>query len=1808
MKSRHIAWGIIGVFVLSVLAFQSPLPAEARGCKPPPFINLGGSDTTQNNLLFILDSSGSMQSFAYREYSGGRLSGTIVSGGPSVTVPWNNNCVNQPSCNYNRRSDCNNADDCWDVPAQWTIVGSTTITGWCADRYECYWRNRGGGRCRRRQVNNYPICWPDNSNHNIDYECDSNGCVVRESDDSPQYINESAYYGYRSATKYYGIFEPTKLYKYDNVNHFFYTGVGSEWDGVGPEALYACDANDASCPGGDKFSGNFLNWLTMRRIDVAKKVLTGGRLGGDAEYWVLVASPAQTNFGGAKIVKDDGDSGYYFTPFHTGMGIVFSNEDPNPLRTPPQAGDPNQGNFVPLITFVGATFTSASRAETGASGTVLSVNSSNPGEPKGDREFNGSYYVAVKVGDILPVAPATEGDPPPQGIIQNFANQMRMGYMRFNYGTGPADNPDWDPNRYKLGYGTSSWDIDGDLTPDHVIRYADGGRIVNRVGDDTLVDTRQYDALQNRIQIPSIVMNINETISRGNTPLAETLREAMNYFQQNVPSYAWVDADGALQQNFLRRVDGANPEWDPYYYDGALQPCTNSYIILVSDGAPTSDTPQDSGCKTLWSGSCTDRDSTTAITATTRFNGSGYLDDIAFKMHTEDQRNEPEMDDATKKENQTVSLYTIYAFGNDSGTRDTLERAALQGGFKDKPYPTTYDGKPGYTTTATDWRYVYPCPAGSTYHCLSDGYSGYIEWDNDGNKVVDHFFVAEDDSEFGSEVEKFITAVITHLVAAGSAAAVATISQETSDGDVIVRGAFTAADPTDDSRAVWNGHLEAYWPTNQTAADSSEDIYEFDDPLNRKLFCGQLAITHDSKLGQPAPSCWDAAELMDRAVRTNLQPAEIFTYVDGDQTDFTTTNAEDVVGLPSPLRRFMRNVDGFPTVNEAKAVIEWVRGEVNDQGQPPSAPTGTTFRNRKGARLGDIVYSTPVIVGPPSLANVPRPDPNYGEFLTFRKYHASVQTTPTIKNKRPKVAYVGANDGMVHAFLMAAWDESNQRWDYKCTGESIDVGSRNDSRNTFDCGDHLWAFIPSNLLGELNYLCNVDYGDPMAFCMHRTMVDLSPKAYDVYIDPDGAGTTYSRGWRTVIIGGERGGGDVYFAIDVTEPGQPIVLWEYSVLNNLAVVYNDSGQDKIALPYRKRLLAVDEDDPPDGTDYYQDDVYFNLKTLPMTWSAAAVGRLRFPNSTNDTSFKFWRYSDPAAEASSMLFPVGGVTPNELDDPTLVDETFPPDTAGAPTYEYLRHIAFIGSGFRIFDPSNLPASPTPDNATIRSALAKPYILALDVETGVNYFQVLWPLVVKARTDGSKLPEQPITIDSVTTKIPWALATPVVVDVWDDANGKFGEDAFVDHMYIGDMRGFMYKIRFNFKDYGNDTDNSNHRKGLDINFWKTKFIPEDDTLIPVAVSSNCDETNWYRGCRQPITVAPSVSIDSQSRHTDEPKLRILFGAGKFDDVVSAGNDDLTDDVKMSFYNAADPIVAPVALTSAYSFTLTSGTPADPGDKVSSSGSTTELATEFTISGTNVGVRYGSGFCGDVGDTTGDTYRDFGCDPVTSTGCRPEAKDAVCGNIADPTDRATCEAECVEITRDPCCCNWLKDCTKDPNDPTVCANGFLPDTCEGACNVESNPSSTCWSCVFDFASESERVIGRSVVFGGYVFFTTYIPRQQVTTTGCTTTAAGVGSGFLYVFDYRCRAFSDNPVPDLGSEAGSGNLTTGGAGGADANLNFYGVKVGLGEGMPSQPVLDSKGENVIIQKSDATLKRIGADTDPDADGKPGDVVGWSER
>ncbi|MBN2542781.1 hypothetical protein JXI42_07915 [bacterium] len=92
----------------------------------------------------------------------------------------------------------------------------------------------------------------------VSWSAPANVCIIFDNSGS---MNEQAYFGpYNPAIRYYGYADPTKYYEYQsNVYEIITTWIGT------------------ADPINNRFSGNFLNWVSMRRIDVARRVMTGGK-------------------------------------------------------------------------------------------------------------------------------------------------------------------------------------------------------------------------------------------------------------------------------------------------------------------------------------------------------------------------------------------------------------------------------------------------------------------------------------------------------------------------------------------------------------------------------------------------------------------------------------------------------------------------------------------------------------------------------------------------------------------------------------------------------------------------------------------------------------------------------------------------------------------------------------------------------------------------------------------------------------------------------------------------------------------------------------------------------------------------------------------------------------------------------------------------------------------------------------------------------------------------------------------------------------------------------------------------------------------------------------------------------------------------------------------------------------------------------------------------------------------------------------------------------------------------------------------
>ncbi|MET0857542.1 MAG: PilC/PilY family type IV pilus protein [Telluria sp.] len=189
--------------------------------------------------------------------------------------------------------------------------------------------------------------------------------------------------------------------------------------------------------------------------------------------------------------------------------------------------------------------------------------------------------------------------------------------------------------------------------------------------------------------------------------------------------------------------------------------------------------------------------------------------------------------------------------------------------------------------------------------------------------------------------------------------------------------------------------------------------------------------------------------------------------------------------------------------------VAFLRGaREREAGQP-----GGVFR-RRASILGDTIDSSPLLVGAPSPAVM---GPGYDD---FRARHLG----------RAEAIYLGANDGMLHAF---------------------------DARD----GAELFAYVPNALLPVLGQLSEPGY-------RHRSYVDASAGHAEALLNGQ---------WRSVLVSGLGRGARGVFALDVSDPAAfdagERALWEFTEQDDPAI-----GHVGVAPLIAKVRVGINESAP------------------------------------------------------------------------------------------------------------------------------------------------------------------------------------------------------------------------------------------------------------------------------------------------------------------------------------------------------------------------------------------------------------------------------------------------------------------------------------------------------------------------------------------------------------------------------------------------------------------------------------------------------
>ncbi len=344
---------------------------------------------------------------------------------------------------------------------------------------------------------------------------------------------------------------------------------------------------------------------------------------------------------------------------------------------------------------------------------------------------------------------------------------------------------------------------------------------------------------------------------------------------------------------------------------------------------------------------------------------------------------------------------------------------------------------------------------GATENNLPDS----VEYDKDGDGDPDNYFLVTNALTLSDQLSRAFDEIVGVQT---SAASVATNSTRLNTDSFVYLATFNTE--------TWAGELTAY-PLNYDGTLDPADWY-----------AGDLLTNMASPVG-------------DRNIYTYSYDSGISAYT-GKAFAWANLDAAQQLALNTDIN----------SVNDGLGAdrVAYLRGSTSLE-----EDNGGTFRNRNSL-LGDIINSDPWYTGSQNYgyANLCT-----GTDCTEGNEYVTYRSTSDYLN-RSEVLYVGANDGMLHAF---------------------DAGKR-DTANSLYGGKELFAYVPNSVYSKLSELTSPDYD-------HTYFVDGPPRATDAYVDLDSDGT---KEWETILVGSLGAGGKGVYALRVTDPDNfsaSDVLWE-----------------------------------------------------------------------------------------------------------------------------------------------------------------------------------------------------------------------------------------------------------------------------------------------------------------------------------------------------------------------------------------------------------------------------------------------------------------------------------------------------------------------------------------------------------------------------------------------------------------------------------------------------------------------------------------
>jgi type IV pilus assembly protein PilY1 len=334
-------------------------------------------------------------------------------------------------------------------------------------------------------------------------------------------------------------------------------------------------------------------------------------------------------------------------------------------------------------------------------------------------------------------------------------------------------------------------------------------------------------------------------------------------------------------------------------------------------------------------------------------------------------------------------------------------------------------------------------------------------------------------------------------------------------------------------------------------------------------------------------------------------------------------------------------------------LINYLRG-IKGYEEGSSDPANRIFRKRQTV-LGDAIDSKPVFVGEPLFSYT---DTGYAEFKVTQK-------------ARPSTVYLGANDGMLHAFDADTLEER-------------------------------WAYVPSMVIPNMWKLADSGYASK-----HSYYADGNPVISYIC----NTSCSSASDWKTILVAGLNGGGRGYYALDITNPLDPKLLWEFDAIKEPNLGYTFGNPVITKRPDGKWVVLVTSgyNNIPDNDPFYALSTTkfkpYNTPATPLYTTGDGKGYLYVLDAINGKELsalatgetitpsglaKITAYSDSPDKNNTSTYVYGGDLLGNLWRFNLVDNKvlkFATLKAGAaqpittePTLGYIqgKRVVFVGTG--------------------------------------------------------------------------------------------------------------------------------------------------------------------------------------------------------------------------------------------------------------------------------------------------------------------------------------------------------------------------------------------------------------------------------------------------------------------------------------------------------------------------------------------------